>query len=157
MHHHQIIVCLDVVSFSFLSREEWKVLNRSSSCCFSFHFIIQFWFDFIPVNRGGQIYSTLTAISPTPTVHLARFMASSFSKPTLFLSFSACLFHVFFGCPCFLFPFTSNYNAFLKTCHHPPSTHARTISLHLPLPLLQCRLKILLFETSGSTLKGGNI
>ena len=33
-----------------------------------------------PINGGGQIYPTLTAISPTPTLHLARFKASSFSK-----------------------------------------------------------------------------
>ena len=32
-------------------------------------------------DRGGWIYPTLTAISPTPTLHLAQFMAFSFSKP----------------------------------------------------------------------------
>ena len=48
-------------------------------------------------SGGGQIYPTLTAISPTPILHLARFMASSFSKPTLLLSFSTCIFYnVFF-------------------------------------------------------------
>ena len=35
------------------------------------------------VNGFGRINSTLTAISPTPTLQLARFMASSFSKSTL--------------------------------------------------------------------------
>ena len=65
-----------------------------------------------PLNRGGQIYPTLTVIFPTPTLHLARFMASSFSKLTLLLSFSTCIFHNFFGCPCFLLPFTSNSQSF---------------------------------------------
>ena len=61
--------------------------------------IIQFWSGFIPVKGGGRIYPTLKAISPTLTLHLARFMAS-FSKPTLLFS-STCIFY-FFGCPCFL-------------------------------------------------------
>ena len=78
--------------------------------------IIQFWSGFIPVNGGGRIYPTLTAILLTPTLHLTRFKASSLSKPTLLLCFSTCIFHVFFGCPHFLLPFTSNSNAFLKTC-----------------------------------------
>ena len=62
---------------------------------------IQFWSGFIPVNGDGRIYPTLTAISPTPTpiLHLARFNASSFFKPTLLLSFSTCIFHVFLGRP----------------------------------------------------------
>ena len=77
---------------------------------------IPFWSGFVPVNGGGRIHPTLTAISPTPTLHLAQFKASSFSKPTLLLSCSTCIFHVFFGYPCFLLPFTSNSNAFLKTC-----------------------------------------
>ena len=64
---------------------------------------IQFWSGFIPVNGGGRIYPT-------------RFMASFFSKPTLLLSFSTCVFHVFFGCPRFLLPFTSNSNVFVRTC-----------------------------------------
>ena len=51
----------------------------------------------------------------TPTLHLTQFMASSFSKPTLLFSFSTCVFHVF-GRPHFFLPFTSNSNAFLKTC-----------------------------------------
>ena len=34
------------------------------------------------------------AISLTPTLHLTQFMASFFSKPTLLLSFSTCIFHV---------------------------------------------------------------
>ena len=71
---------------------------------------------FQPVNGDGQIYPTLSAIVLTPTLNLARFMASFFSKPTLLLSFSTCVFHVFFGHPRFLLPFTSNSNAFLRTC-----------------------------------------
>ena len=40
----------------------------------------------MPVNRGGQIYPTLAAIPPTPTLHLARFIdkthpSSSSSAP----------------------------------------------------------------------------
>ena len=84
-----------------------------------------FLLGFIPVNGGGQIYRTLTAIYLTPTLHLARFKASSFSKPTLLLSFSTCVFHVFFGRPRFLLPFTSKSNAFLKTCLSSLLNHAR--------------------------------
>ena len=76
---------------------------------------IKFWSKFIPINRGGRIYPTLTAISPAPTLHLPRFKESSLSKPTLLLS-STCVFHVFLGHPRLLLPFTSNSNAFLKTC-----------------------------------------
>ena len=88
---------------------------------------IQFWSGFIPVNGGGWIYPTLAAISPAPTLHLARFNASSFFKPTFLLSFSTCIFHLFCSRPHFLFPFTSNSNAFLKTCPY------CTISLQSPL------------------------
>ena len=95
--------------------------------------MIQFWSGFIPVNGGGWSYPTLTAISSTPTLHFAQFMAS-FSKPTLLLFFSTCVFHVFFGHPRFLLPFTSNSDAFLKTCPSSSSTHDRTISFHSPLP-----------------------
>ena len=80
---------------------------------------IQFWFGFIPINKGGWIYPTLPAISPTPTLHLAWFFASSFFKPTLLFSFSTCDLHVFLGRPRFLFPFASNSNAFLKTWSSP--------------------------------------
>ena len=74
---------------------------------------IQFWSGFIPINGGGQIYPTLTAISPTPTLHLTWFKAASFfSKPTLLLSFSTYIFHVFFGHSHFLLPFTSNSQRF---------------------------------------------
>ena len=38
-----------------------------------------------PRKRGGRIYPTLSAIFLTPTLHLARFMTSFFSKPNLFL------------------------------------------------------------------------
>ena len=44
--------------------------------------IIWWWRWNLSKNEGcGRIYPTLTAISPTPTLHLARFMASSLSKP----------------------------------------------------------------------------
>ena len=74
------------------------------------------------------------AISLTPILHLARFMACFFSKPTLLLSFSTCTFHVFFGYPGFLLPLTSNSKAFLRTCPSSLLNTCRTISLHLPLP-----------------------
>ena len=61
-------------------------------------------------------------------LHLAQFNASSFFKPTLLLSFSTCIFHVFLGRPRFLLPFTSNSNAFLKTC---PSSLLNTCPYHL--------------------------
>ena len=90
---------------------------------------------FIPVNGGDRIYPSLTAISPTPTFHLARFMASCFSKPTLLLSFSTSVFHVFFGRPRFLLPLSlQTLTLFSKRAHHPSSTYALNISLHSPLP-----------------------
>ena len=61
--------------------------------------------------------------SPPRSIH-----GISFSKPTLLLSFSICVFHVFFGCPRFLLPFTSSSNAFLKTC---PSSLLNTCPYHL--------------------------
>ena len=87
-----------------------------------------------PHKRGWPIYPTLTAISSTPTLHLTRFMTSSFSKPTLLLSFSTCVYHVFFGCPRFFLHFTSNSNVFLKTCPSSLLNTCHTISLHSPLP-----------------------
>ena len=51
-----------------------------------------------------------------------------FFKPTLLLSFSTCTFHVFFAHPRFLLPFTSNSNAFLKTC---PSSLLNIFPYHL--------------------------
>ena len=100
---------------------------KHTSCALPNHHqsSIQFWSGFIPVNGGGRIYPTLSAIFLTPTLHLARFMASFFSKPTLLLSFSTC---VFFGRPRFLLPFTSNSNAFHRTC---PSSLLNTCPYHL--------------------------
>ena len=70
---------------------------------------------FIPVNGGGQIYPTLTAISLTPIPYLAQFKASS-SKPTLLLSF------VFASsCPSLYTPMI-----FSKHTYHPPQ--------HMPIP-----------------------
>ena len=65
---------------------------------------------------------------PQSNSNLTQFTVSSFSKPTLLLSFSTCVFHVFFGCPYFLLPFTSNSTAFLKTC---PSSLLNTCPYHL--------------------------
>ena len=89
---------------------------------------IQFWSGFIPVNRSGRIYPTLAAISLTPTLHLAWFMAFFFSNPTLLPFFSTYVFHVFFGHPRFLLPFTSNSNAFLRKC---PSSLLNICPYHL--------------------------
>ena len=82
------------------------------------------------VTSGGQIYPTLTAISPSPTLHLARFMATSFPKPTLLLSFSTSVFHVVVLASSF--PSLQTPTLFSKHAHHPSSTHSRTISLHSP-------------------------
>ena len=59
----------------------------------------------------------------------SQFMVSSFSKPIPLLS-STCIFYVFFGRPCFLLLFTSNSNAFLKTC---PSSLLNKCKHHLLL------------------------
>ena len=80
----------------------------------SLQFVIYPSSRFIPINGDGQIYPLLPAISPTPTLHLAQFMASFFSKPTLLLSFSTCIFHVLFGCPSFLLLFTSHSKMLLN-------------------------------------------
>ena len=96
-----------------------------------------FWSGFLPINGGGRIYPTLTAIFPTPTLHLARFKASSFSKPTLLLSFSTCIFTsslVILASSC---PTVQTSTLFSKYAHHPSSTHACTISLHLEYLLLE--------------------
>ena len=88
--------------FELLKSIQVTVVNQNLDCTILMclhhhhhHHPILIWV--IPVNGGGQIYPTLTAISQTPTLHLARFMASLFSKPTLSLSFSTCFFHIFFG------------------------------------------------------------
>ena len=60
----------------------YKINTLFTGCCSSSS-SIQFWSGFIPVNKGGRIYPTLPAISPTPTLHLARFFASSFFKPLI--------------------------------------------------------------------------
>ena len=51
-----------------------------------------------------------------------------FLQATLLLFFSTCIFHIFLGHPCFLLPFTSNSNTFLKTC---PSSLLNTCPYHL--------------------------
>ena len=56
----------------------------------------------------GVAEFTAAANSLTPILHLVRFMASFFSKPTLLLSSSTCVFHVFYGHSGFLLPLTFN-------------------------------------------------
>ena len=90
-----------------------------------------------PINRGGRIYPTLTAISSTPTLHRSIQGIFLLQLPTLLLSVSTCVFHVFVLWSSLLpLAFTSNSSAFLKTCPSYPSlTHAcMAISLHSPLP-----------------------
>ena len=72
----------------------------------------------------------------SPILHLAQFIAPFSPKPTLLLSFSTCIFHVFFGRPGFLLPLGSLQTTTLSSerAHHPSSKQARTISLHSPLP-----------------------
>jgi len=53
-------------------------------------------------QKMGVAGFTFAAISPTPSLHLARFGASSLLKPTFQISSSTRLFHVFFGRPRFL-------------------------------------------------------
>ena len=83
------------------------VISYSDQLYNNYHILIQFWFGYIPVNGGGQIYPTLPAISPTPT----------FSKPTLKI---ALLFHL--RLPRLLWSSSlplalhSNSNTFLNTC-----------------------------------------
>ena len=110
---------------------DWSAMDNFKTCNVN-PISIKFWsrLQYIPINGGGQIYRGLTAISPNPTLHLARFKASSFSKPTLLLSFSTCVFHIFFGCFHFLLPFTSNSNTFFKTCS---SSLLNTCPYHLTL------------------------
>ena len=100
---------------------------------------------------------TPAAISLTPSLHVARFMVSFFFKPMLLLSFSTCVFHIFFGSPRFLLPLTSNSNTFLRTC---PSTLLNTCLYNLtPLafaiwtavsfnPNISIRFSVLFFSIS---------
>ena len=119
---HYSLCSLLSSSSQFVNKNRTCLQNMKSSSS------IQFWSRFIPVNRGGQIYPTATAISRTPTLHLARFKSSSLSKPTLLLSLSTCVFLVFLGRPRLILPFISNYNAFLRTC---PSSLLNTCPYHL--------------------------
>ena len=118
-----------------------KTLTAHCEWYFIFAFL-NFFPKTLPISnqfRSGLVYPCkwgwpdlphFNSISPTPTLHLARFKASSFSKPTLLLSLSTCVFHVFLGRPRLLLPFTSNSNTFLKTC---PS-HSIPFSFHSPFP-----------------------
>ena len=106
--------------------KKWGVCPSSSSS-------IQFWSGFIPVNEGGWIYPSNLSHSHSPShlIHGILFFHTNTLALLLHLR-SPCLNSL--GRPRFLFPFTSNSNAFLKTWHHPTLTLARTISLHSPLP-----------------------
>mgnify|MGYP001794911234 FL=1 len=75
----QILLFIKIIYNGILHQSINQSINQS----------IQFWSGFVLVSGGGQIYPTLTAISPIPTLHLAWFIASFFSKPTLLLSLSA--------------------------------------------------------------------
>ena len=84
--------------------------------------------NFDHLNRGGRIYpsSNLSnSHSPSRSIHGALFL-----QPTLLLSLSIYIFHVFFACPGFLLPRTSNSNGFLRTC---PSSLLNTCLYHLTL------------------------
>ena len=93
---------------------------------------IQFWSGFIPINGDGRIYPTLTAISPTPTLNLARFMASFFSKPTLLLSFYLCL-------PRLLWSFSLPLALHFKLQHFSQNMSI-TPPQHMPVPSHSIRL-----------------
>ena len=61
-------------------------------------------FDNAHKRRGGRIYPTLTAISPTPTLHLVRFKASGLllQTNTLALQVNFLLHHIIFYNCCYL-------------------------------------------------------
>ena len=81
-----------------------------------------------PLNRDGRICPIPSKIACTPSLHFARFWASSFFKPIFFVSFSTCFFQLFFGRPSFLLPLTSRSRATLKTLS---SSLLSTCSYHL--------------------------
>ena len=150
-HHHGIILHLpssghrlSVITIKTL-REMWVLGSAKDDLYFQ---SIQFWSEFISVNEGGRIYLTLTAISPTPALHLARFKASSSSEPTLLLCFSTCVFHIFCGCPCFLLLFTSNSKCFFQNMpiiplkHMPVPSH----SIHLWKRWKMTNEKVIIFN-----------
>ena len=77
-----------------------KVLKIRLLKCYVWAVLLSIYFGagFIPASRSGQIYPTLKAISPTPTLNLARIIgktypSSSSSAPytPLYLSYSYCL------------------------------------------------------------------
>ena len=69
-----------------------------------------------------------SAIAPTPSLHLARSVASSTLNPIFFIFSSTCFFHVYVGRPRFRGPFTSNMIAFFKMLS---SSLLTTCSYHL--------------------------
>ena len=96
--------------------------------------IIQFWSGFIPINRGGWIYTTLIAISPTPTHDVSILLDSwhppspnqhSYS-PSLLVSSTSSLVVLASSCPSLQTPML-----FSKHAHHPSSTHTHTAPSHI--------------------------
>ena len=77
--------------------------------------IYSFFIRCCPLNRDGRIYPIPSAIARTPSLHFARFRASSFFKPIFSVSSSTCFFQVFCGRLHFLLPLTSRFRATLKT------------------------------------------
>ena len=68
-----------------------------------------------PLSRDGRIHPIPSTIAHTPSLHLSRFMASSFFKPIFSVSPSTCFLQVFFGRSRFLLPLTLRSRAILKT------------------------------------------
>ena len=83
-------------------------LNQSINQSINLPILIRFYPRWLDLPDSNSILTN-------STLHFTRFMSSFLSKPTLLLSFSTCIFHVFF-CHHFLLPFNSNSNAFLKIC-----------------------------------------
>ena len=80
-----------------------------------------------PRNGGGWIYPTLTAISPTPTLHLVNSWHPSPNQyscsPSPLASFTSSLVILASS-----FPLLQTPMLFSKHAHHPSSTDAHTIS-----------------------------
>ena len=57
---------------------------------------------FFLVSEGGRMHLIPSAIASTPSLHLARSVASSTLNPIFFIFSSTCFFHVCFGRPRFL-------------------------------------------------------
>ena len=94
-------------------KKYWKDLSVKTTKTHLFHHqpvLIRFFL----VSEGGRMHLIPSAIALTPSLHLARSVASSNLNPIFFIFFSTCFFHVCFGHPRFRGPFTSNIIAFFK-------------------------------------------